>query len=177
MLNSERQAHIKAALSTAAETLSASSFARRFTVSRQTIVGDIALLRAQGEPIIATPRGYTLSQPAALEFLVPCKHTPAQTEQELQLILDNGGWIEDVLVEHPLYGQLRGQLNIRTVADMKLFLSRVARYHGHLLSELTGGIHLHSISVKQKSDIAKIKMALHQAGILYEQLEEAADQG
>ena len=96
MLNSERQAHIKAALSTAAEPLSASSFARRFTVSRQTIVGDIALLRAQGEPIIATPRGYTLSQPAALEFLVPCKHTPAQTEQELQLILDNGGWIEDV---------------------------------------------------------------------------------
>ena len=171
MLNSERQAHIKAALSTAAEPLSASSFARRFTVSRQTIVGDIALLRAQGEPIIATPRGYTLSQPAALEFLVPCKHTPAQTEQELQLI------IEDVLVEHPLYGQLRGQLNIRTVADMKLFLSRVARYHGHLLSELTGGIHLHTISVKQKSDIAKIKMALHQAGILYEQLEEAADQG
>ena len=141
MLNSERQAHIKAALSTAAEPLSASSFARRFTVSRQTIVGDIALLRAQGEPIIATPRGYTLSQPAAL------------------------------------YGQLRGQLNIRTVADMKLFLSRVARYHGHLLSELTGGIHLHTISVKQKSDIAKIKMALHQAGILYEQLEEAADQG
>ena len=59
MLNSERQAHIKAALSTAAEPLSASSFARRFTVSRQTIVGDIALLRAQGEPIIATPRGYS----------------------------------------------------------------------------------------------------------------------
>ena len=53
MLNSERQAHIKAALSTAAEPLSASSFARRFTVSRQTIVGDIALLRAQGEPIIS----------------------------------------------------------------------------------------------------------------------------
>ncbi|EPC94049.1 small molecule binding protein, 3H domain, partial [Lacticaseibacillus paracasei subsp. paracasei CNCM I-4648] len=56
MLNSERQAQIKAALSTAAEPLSASSFARQFAVSRQTIVGDIALLRAQGEPIIATPR-------------------------------------------------------------------------------------------------------------------------
>ena len=65
MLNSERQAQIKAALSTAAEPLSASSFARQFAVSRQTIVGDIALLRAQGEPIIATPRGYMFSRPAA----------------------------------------------------------------------------------------------------------------
>lgn len=171
MLNSERQAHIKATLSTAAEPLSASSFARRFTVSRQTIVGDIALLRAQGEPIIATPRGYTLSHPADHEFLIPCKHTPEQTVQELQLILDNGGWIEDVLVEHPLYGQLRGQLNIRTVADMKLFLSRLARYQGRHLSELTGGIHLHTISVRNERNIAKIKEALRKAGILYEQSE------
>ena len=171
MLNSERQAHIKAALSTASEPLSASNFARQFTVSRQTIVGDIALLRAQGEPIIATPRGYAFSQPAAHEFLIPCKHTPEQTAEELQLILENGGWIEDVLVEHPLYGQLRGQLNIRTIADMKLFLSRVARYHGRLLSELTGGIHLHTITVKHERDIAKIKAALRRAGILYEQAE------
>ncbi len=172
MLNSERQAQIKAALSTAAEPLSASSFARQFAVSRQTIVGDIALLRAQGEPIIATPRGYMFSRPAAHEFLLPCKHTPAQTAEELQLILENGGWIEDVLIEHPLYGQLRGQLNIRTVADMKLFMSRLSRYRGRLLSELTGGIHLHTISVKSERDMPKIKAALRQAGMLYEQVEQ-----
>lgn len=112
------------------------------------------------------------SRPAAHEFLLPCKHTPAQTAEELQLILENGGWIEDVLVEHPLYGQLRGQLNIRTVADMKLFMSRLSRYHGRLLSELTGGIHLHTISVKNERDMPKIKAALRQAGMLYEQVEQ-----
>ena len=68
MLNSERQAHIKAALSTAAEPLSASSFARRFTVSRQTIVGDIALLRAQGEPIIATQEAIRYRNQLHLNF-------------------------------------------------------------------------------------------------------------
>ena len=40
--------------------VSASKFASRFQVSRQIIVGDIALLRASGATIIATARGYVL---------------------------------------------------------------------------------------------------------------------
>ena len=42
--------------------LSASALATRFSVSRQIIVGDIALLRAAGADISATPRGYLLHQ-------------------------------------------------------------------------------------------------------------------
>ena len=55
---------------------------------------------------------------------------------------------------------------------MKLFMSRLSRYHGRLLSELTGGIHLHTISVKNERDMPKIKAALRQAGMLYEQVEQ-----
>ena len=40
--------------------VSASRFARDLGVSRQIIVGDVALLRAAGEDIIATSRGYKL---------------------------------------------------------------------------------------------------------------------
>ena len=40
--------------------VSAAALARRFSVSRQIIVGDVALLRAGGADILATPRGYLL---------------------------------------------------------------------------------------------------------------------
>ncbi|MDE6841162.1 MAG: HTH domain-containing protein, partial [Oscillospiraceae bacterium] len=45
--------------------LSATALARRLSVSRQVIVGDVALLRAAGEGITATPRGYVLDRPRA----------------------------------------------------------------------------------------------------------------
>ena len=48
--------------------VSASKLAKHFGVSRQIIVGDIALLRAAGTQIIATPRGYLLEdKPHPLE--------------------------------------------------------------------------------------------------------------
>ena len=45
--------------------LSAGELAARFDVSRQIIVGDIAILRAGGEEILSTARGYRLARPAA----------------------------------------------------------------------------------------------------------------
>ena len=42
--------------------LSAGRLAGRLGVSRQIIVGDIALLRASGTDITATPRGYILTR-------------------------------------------------------------------------------------------------------------------
>ena len=43
--------------------ISATRFAKAFDVSRQIIVGDVALLRATGVEIVATARGYMLEQP------------------------------------------------------------------------------------------------------------------
>ena len=40
--------------------LSAAKIAKSLHVSRQIIVGDVALLRAAGHAIIATPRGYMI---------------------------------------------------------------------------------------------------------------------
>lgn len=45
--------------------LSAAALARELNVSRQVIVGDVALLRAGGLDITATPRGYLLPRPPA----------------------------------------------------------------------------------------------------------------
>ena len=56
----ERRQAIRELLQNSKQPVSASVLAARFAVSRQIIVGDIALLRAAGADISATPRGYVI---------------------------------------------------------------------------------------------------------------------
>ena len=78
--------------------------AERFSVSRQIIVGDVALLRAGGTDILATPRGYLLGgRGGGVERTVACVHAPEEMERELNAIVDAGGEVVDVIVEHPVY--------------------------------------------------------------------------
>ena len=69
--------------------LSAAALAHRFSVSRQIVVGDVALLRAQGREIVATARGYVIPAPAGLVRQVACRHTAAQTREELDAMVDD----------------------------------------------------------------------------------------
>ena len=102
---SARRKAISAALAAADAPVSASALAARFSVSRQVIVGDIALLRAAGADISATPRGYVLSRKApGVIRTVACRHTLDGTEQELLIMVDNGCTVLDVVVEHAVYG-------------------------------------------------------------------------
>lgn len=151
--------------------VSASKFASRFHVSRQIIVGDIALLRASGAAIIATARGYVLETSETQTGLVSkiaVQHGKEATEEELRLIVENGGEVLDVIVEHPLYGELTGMLHIKTKQDIYSFMKRYKKSNASLLSELTGGIHLHTIRCADQTVLKNIKQQLVAAGILYE---------
>ncbi|MGM9904132.1 transcriptional regulator [Enterococcus sp. 10A9_DIV0425] len=151
--------------------VSASKFAAHFGVSRQIIVGDIALLRAAGENIVATARGYLLETSESQKGLVSkiaVQHTKEQTEEELRLIVEHGGEVLDVIVEHPLYGELTGMLHIKTEQDIHSFIKRYKKSKATLLSELTSGIHLHTIRYPDNYTLKQIKKSLAGAGILYE---------
>ena len=122
---SRRQA-ILDRLRTADRPVSASALAAGLNVSRQIIVGDIALLRAGGAEISATPRGYVLPRATdGITRTIACRHTLAQTGQELDILVDNGCTVLDVIVEHPVYGQLTGQLQISSRYDVEQFLARI----------------------------------------------------
>ena len=109
----QRRAALSDYLSQAAGPVSASVLAARFSVSRQIIVGDIALLRAGGLDIAATPRGYLLPRPTpGLTRQLAGVHRPEDMGRELELMVDNGCTVLDVIVEHPVYGQLTGQLHL-----------------------------------------------------------------
>jgi uncharacterized protein len=143
--------------------------ARRFRVSRQCLVQDVAILRAAGEQIVSTPQGYRLpldTGTAAHRATLACKHTPDQTEHELNILVDHGVRILDVIVEHPLYGELRGALMIESRADVQEFLRRVRLTKASLLSTLTQGVHLHTVEASRPKNIAQAKARLHEAGIL-----------
>lgn len=166
-----RRKEIIETLANAEKPVSASKFATRFGVSRQIIVGDIALLRAAGEAIVATARGYLLEdEQAKAGFIskIAVQHQREQTEEELRLIVAQGGEILDVIVEHPLYGELTGMLHIKTEQDIQSFMKRYRKSQASLLSELTGGIHLHTIRYANKETLEQIRQALAEAGILFE---------
>ena len=105
--------------------LSAAALAHRFSVSRQIVVGDVALLRAQGREIVATARGYVIPAPAGLVRQVACRHTAAQTREELDAMVDCGCTVIDVVVEHPVYGQLTAPLQIASRYDVEQSLLRM----------------------------------------------------
>ena len=148
--------------------VSATALARRFSVSRQIIVGDIALLRAGGADIASTPRGYVIpaQEDTGLTCTLVCRHTAADLERELNLMVDNGCTVLDVVVEHPLYGQLTGQLHLSSRYDVQEFIRSVSESRAKPLSDLTGGIHLHNLLCPSQEAYQRVRSALDAAGFL-----------
>lgn len=166
----ERRNGILACLKHADVAVSATALAKQFSVSRQIIVGDVAILRAAGAEVSATPRGYILQVPAAKNSVirkVACFHVGSQMEEELNLCVDHGCKVVDVIVEHPVYGELSGTLELATRYDVKQFVEKVAEESAHSLSELTDGIHLHTLECPDEEAFERAKEALEKAGFLY----------
>lgn len=163
---SRRQA-ILDRLRSADRPVSASALAAGLNVSRQIIVGDIALLRAGGAEISATPRGYVLPRATdGITRTIACRHILAQTGQELDILVDNGCTVLDVIVEHPVYGQLTGQLQISSRYDVEQFLARIRDSDAAPLSMLTGGLHLHTLCCPNEDAYTRACAALKAAGLL-----------
>ena len=164
-----RRQAVAQALEEAVEPVSAAALAERFSVSRQIIVGDVALLRAGGTDILATPRGYLLGgRGGGVERTVACVHAPEEMERELNAIVDQGCTVIDVIVEHPIYGQLTGPLQLSSRYDVIQFVDRCRQSDALPLSNLTEGIHLHTISCPDETAFQRVQTALEQLGVLLE---------
>jgi transcriptional regulator of NAD metabolism len=145
--------------------------AKSFNVSRQVIVQDIALIRASGQDIVATPQGYILVQTLTggkLIKTIACKHGWDDLEKELNIFVDNGGKVIDVSVEHPLYGELKGMLMLASRRDVRNFVVNLQKTRAQPLSALTSGIHLHRVEVPSDEVFLNIERDLALEGILLE---------
>ncbi|MCH4238806.1 MAG: transcription repressor NadR [Oscillospiraceae bacterium] len=167
----ERRNAILQQLASSQVPLSASALAKKYQVSRQIIVGDIALLRAAQTHITATPRGYILehsAQQTGIRRTIACCHTGLEPlRQELYTITDNGCAVLDVIVSHRVYGQLSGKLHIFSRYDADAFIRKVTESNSAPLSILTDGIHLHTLLCPDEDAFRRVTEQLRQFGILY----------
>ena len=163
----ERRQKIIECLKQSRQAVSASSLASQLDVSRQIIVGDIALLRAEGIKIEATPRGYRMEAIAERpRRCFACVHEIDDMAEELYCIVDNGGYVVDVIVEHPIYGQIIGSLRLASRYDVDQFMQKVREAKASILSQLTGGIHLHTVEAEDAACFERIEAALAEQGYL-----------
>ncbi|WP_058270035.1 transcription repressor NadR [Olsenella massiliensis] len=150
--------------------LTGAQLACQLGVSRQVIVQDIALIKAQGAKVVPTSRGYLLERepPARPVRLLKLRHGLDRVELELKIIVDLGGTVEDTLVNHRTYGRLSAPLHVSSRSDVARFLDDLAGSRSSLLSEVTSGYHFHHVSARDQETLERIERALDEAGLLCE---------
>lgn len=171
MTGEERRKKIIEILQESEEPVSGTELAKRLNVSRQVIVQDIALLRAVNRNIISTTKGYVLYyqelQKVNRCFLV--RHSDEEIEDELCIIVDNGGKVLDVIVMHDIYGEISTGLIIKNRKDVYDFLEKLKGHKTVPLKELTGGVHLHTVEADSESILDSIEQKLREKNYLVEE--------
>lgn len=172
MDNLKRKELLKSLLIDSNEPIKGQDLADKFKVTRQVIVKDIAILRAEGLEIISTPKGYMVLKvaSASMRRVIAVNHTSDQMEDELNTIVKYGGIVEDVIVEHPLYGEIRGMLMLKNMYDIENFCISFKNYSAEPLSTLTNGVHLHTIVCDSENSLKKIIDELSKKGYLIKEL-------
>lgn len=165
----ERRTKLLQTLKDAGKPLTGAWLAKELGVSRQVIVGDFAILRAAGTEVYATPQGYvlpTIENVQAIKRTIACKHEREGLEEELAIIIDNGGKVLDVIVEHPLYGELTANLMLASRRDLTEFLRKLDASKAEQLASITGGVHVHTVEIPNDETLARIEDELRRKGIL-----------
>lgn len=168
MTTEERRAEVLRRLQAAKGPLTGTRLSRELGVSRQIIVGDVSILRAEGQKIFATPRGYIMpeDEPGQQKVTLVCQHSAEDMEAELNAIVDNGGAVLDVIVEHPVYGPLKSDLLLESRRDIKNFLTKMKKCQANPLLVVTGGVHIHTVRVPDEEALTAIRQELQALGIL-----------
>ena len=167
-----RREKIVELLAASASPLSGSALARACGVSRQVVVQDVALLRSRGVAVASTSRGYVLEAaaggPSRPRRLLKCRHTVDQTEAELTCVVDLGATVDDVLVNHRVYGLIRSELGISSRRDVERFMDAVRSGASEPLMQITSGYHFHHVSADSEDVLDEVEHALGEAGFLAE---------
>lgn len=150
--------------------LSGTALAKIFHVSRQVIVQDIALMRAENCGILSTNKGYLLRsektenmQPKRVFYV---KHNSDQVLEEFQSVIELGGKILDVAVEHEIYGHISVDLLIETPSDAADFCDKLRNCRDNPLNVLTDNCHYHTVSAPSEKLLDLIENELRSRNLL-----------
>lgn len=136
-------------------------------VSRQVIVQDMALIRTAGYDIISTNRGYII-QNGASSRIFKVRHTDEQLEDELNAIVDLGGNVVNVMVNHKVYGQMEAPLGINSRKKVQDFVVTIKSGKSSPLKNITSNYHYHNVEAENEETLDLIEEMLKLKGFLVE---------
>ena len=161
---SKRQNEIITFLQESNDPISGEVLGEKFGVSRQIIVKDIGVLKAFGLDIVSTNKGYKIDTSHGLTKIIESSHDDSAIKDELNTIVDNGGVVIDIFINHPVYGVIRKDLNIKSRNGVNNFVKNMDI--STPLKNLTANVHYHTISAKDEESLKKIEKALGEKGYL-----------
>ncbi|MGN1167872.1 MAG: transcription repressor NadR [Lachnospiraceae bacterium] len=168
MTGAERREDIIRQIRSSSVPVSGKHLASLYEVSRQVIVQDVALIRAAGYDIISTNRGYILNEPVTVSRIFKVQHTDDQLEEELCAIVDLGGVIDNVIVNHRVYGRLEAPLRINSRRKVAEFMDDIKNGKSSPLKNITSNYHYHSISADSEETLDLIENMLRKKKFLVE---------
>ena len=168
MTGSDRRQEILKNIKESDRPVSGSKLGKDYDVSRQVIVQDIALLRASGYDIISTNRGYVLEGQTCAERVFKVRHTDEQLETELCTIVDLGGQVKNVMVNHKVYGHIEAELGITSRRKVKEFLADIESGKSTPLKNITSDYHYHTVTADSEETLGMIEEELRKLGFLVE---------
>ena len=166
MKGEERRKQLLNILSSSNNPVSGSTLSQELNVSRQIIVQDISLLRANGASIFSTNKGYLLQEEKKYSRVFKIYHTENQVEEELSTIVDAGGQIRDVFVYHKVYGVLKAEMGIKSRRDIRSYMEEISTGKSSLLMNVTSGYHYHTIDAESEEILDAIQEELQHKGFL-----------
>lgn len=160
MDGNERREKILNLISISKAPVSGTRLAKECSVSRQVIVQDIALLRANNYDILSTHKGYVLNKSLNKTRIIKSIHSDDETMEELFTIVDLGGSVVDVFVNHKVYGTIRAQLNLSSRLQVNEFMKNIKSGKSKHLKNITSGYHYHTIEAKNEDILNLIEREL-----------------
>ena len=165
----ERRKEILAIVGNSDNPLPAAFLAEKLGVSRQVIVQDIAILRGSGFGIISTNRGYMFSvKKPVVSRVFKCRHTLEQILDEGYLIIGEGGRVEDIFVNHRVYGRITARLELYNNMHVEELYRSLVSGASKPLMAVTDGYHYHTVTAADETTLDRIEQALRKAGFLIE---------
>lgn len=166
MTGTERRAKIVELIQNSDTPFSGAALAKQCEVSRQVIVQDIALIRASGYDIISTNRGYIIQGPLVCERIFMVNHTDEQLEEELYSIVDLGGAVENVMVNHRVYGHMEAELRINSRRKVEEFMEDIRSGKSSPLKNITSNYHYHKVTADSEETLDLIENVLTEKNFL-----------
>lgn len=166
MTGEERREFIIDRIRSSEKPISGTKLAELCEVSRQVIVQDVALIRASGYDIMSTNRGYIIHEQKTYRRKFKVQHTEDQVEEEMNGIVDLGGKIINVSVNHRVYGRMEAELNVGSRRKVNEFMEDIRNGKSSPLMKITSNYHYHLVEAESEEILEEIESMLEEKGIL-----------